>query len=169
MSVQSQIERITDARDAQTALIQQIKEELQGKATGGGSEDLDAVLTERETLISQLQEALQSKAAHKYLTCTIKITDSPEFLSDTVIYEYLYTAVKNGKPQIVYVYSEQEVGDGLIFEDVLCGSVMYLLWDNWGVAAPAVSVSKNMDIAENYAFLTPLEGGAIGAIEFNEG
>lgn len=38
MSIQSQIERITDARDAQTSLIQQIKEELQGKTAGGGSD-----------------------------------------------------------------------------------------------------------------------------------
>jgi hypothetical protein len=62
MSISSQINRIASACDAQTVLIRQIKEELQGK-TAGGSEDLDAVLTEQEALIERLKETLREKAS----------------------------------------------------------------------------------------------------------
>lgn len=46
----------------QEDLIQQIKTALQGKVAGGGSEDLDALLTEQEGLITDLLETLAKKA-----------------------------------------------------------------------------------------------------------
>lgn len=134
-----------------------------------GSEDLDAELTEQETLISQLSTILDSKASGGGGTCTLICNADGDVGVEgtTIIY---YTKVENGaiKPAV------EAVGSSKSLSDVLCGSTVYISEASW--TASSISVSDNITNYEQVylqgffecIFSAPTEAGAIATVTLYE-
>ena len=100
MAIRDEINRIANEVSTQTDLIAQITSALEGKASGGGTEDLNAILTEQEELIVELQEILRDKAAgsgeadtrfKELAECTLTTIDDESLTEITRQYAFAYS------------------------------------------------------------------------------
>lgn len=80
MSVLSEVTRLQNVIAQQANLIEAAKTTLESKSTPSNTEDLDAILTEQETLIATLQEILKGKGAGS--------TDTEDAIVERLITEY---------------------------------------------------------------------------------
>lgn len=95
---------------------------------GGGSEDLDDVLTEQEAKIAQLQAILDTKAAGSggasLDTCTVILEPDVTIMECDGGFQVFYTTIENGqmvnKCDDVYVPCPRDL------ENVLCGSLIVI-------------------------------------------
>ena len=128
------------------------------------SEDLDEVLDEQDSIIDQIQAALEGKAAASVETCTVEITS--DSIAHVTILSYSYLAT-DGKVSTLHTdYGAGVSNANISLENVVCGSLIYAL---------AISSFLDCDISDNVRrleeygynfFEAPTTANSIGTIHF---
>lgn len=150
MSVNSKMTAIADAIRAKTGGtgLLTLDDMAQDIAAIDTSEDLDEVLTQQESLIDQIQAALEGKAAASVETCTVSLSYSG---SATTVYSTVEcTRMIGGELVAESVSIDSQTGS---ISELLCGSIILIKFTG-DIAETTQSVSNGV-ILESYLYGSP--------------
>lgn len=140
-----------------------------GTHTGG--EDLDTVISEQATLISELSTILDNKASgngsgSSLETCTVTITVSKSLLHYITATQYI-----NGEITVLYI--EFTEGNSIVLENVVCGSPICFRWGHspvifgYSISDGATLIYGPVD-QHYYCFSAPITANANAKISLRD-
>lgn len=151
------------------AILNNVNGGTAATSMAGAVSNTETIKNEQADLISQIQTALEGKAAGGGAgveTCTIVVNNEIAPYGE-MIYDYLFTVVENGN-FAAKAYQGGGISDTtLTIENVVCGSGFYIKAS--GYSGAGVEPSDGVAFAQDTygtLFIAPTEAGAVGVVTY---